>query len=68
MLKSGDSFYALGLFEIANAYLAISGLLVTEVSHETLDELEEQIELTVVHEIAHFFGIEEERLVELGYE
>jgi predicted Zn-dependent protease with MMP-like domain len=35
---------------------------------ETLEELEEQIELTVVHEIAHFFGIEEDRLVELGYE
>ena len=35
---------------------------------ETLEELEEQIELTVVHEIAHFFGIEEERLAELGYE
>jgi len=35
---------------------------------ETLEELEEQIELTVVHEIAHFFGITEERLAELGYE
>jgi predicted Zn-dependent protease with MMP-like domain len=35
---------------------------------ESLDELEEQIEITVVHEIAHFFGISEERLAELGYE
>jgi len=35
---------------------------------ETLEELEEQIEVTVVHEIAHFFGITEERLAELGYE
>lgn len=34
---------------------------------ETLDELEEEIELTVVHEIAHYFGISEERLEELGY-
>jgi predicted Zn-dependent protease with MMP-like domain len=33
----------------------------------TLEELEEQIEITVVHEIAHFIGISEERLVELGY-
>ena len=33
----------------------------------TLDELEEEIELTVVHEIAHYFGISEERLEELGY-
>jgi len=35
---------------------------------ESLEELEEQIEITVVHEIAHFFGISEERLTELGYE
>jgi predicted Zn-dependent protease with MMP-like domain len=35
---------------------------------ETLEELEEEIELTVVHEVAHFFGITEERLAELGYE
>jgi len=33
----------------------------------TTEELEEQIEITVVHEIAHFLGISEERLVELGY-
>ena len=35
---------------------------------ESIEELEKQIELTVVHEIAHFFGISEERLAELGYE
>jgi predicted Zn-dependent protease with MMP-like domain len=35
---------------------------------ESLEDLEEQIEITVVHEIAHFFGISEERLAELGYE
>ena len=34
---------------------------------ETVEELEEQIEITVVHEIAHFLGISEERLAELGY-
>jgi predicted Zn-dependent protease with MMP-like domain len=34
---------------------------------ETIEELEEQIEITVVHEIAHFIGISEERLAELGY-
>jgi predicted Zn-dependent protease with MMP-like domain len=34
---------------------------------ETIEELEEQIEITVVHEIAHFLGISEERLAELGY-
>ena len=34
---------------------------------DTIDELEEEIAITVVHEIAHYFGISEERLVELGY-
>ena len=34
---------------------------------ETLEELEEEIEITVVHEIAHAVGIPEERLEELGY-
>ena len=34
---------------------------------ETIEELEEEIEITVVHEIAHFVGISEERLEEIGY-
>jgi predicted Zn-dependent protease with MMP-like domain len=34
----------------------------------TIEELEEEIEITVVHEIAHFLGMGEERLAELGYE
>lgn len=34
----------------------------------TLEELEEQIEITLVHEIAHFLGMSEEKLAELGYE
>jgi predicted Zn-dependent protease with MMP-like domain len=34
----------------------------------TLEELEQEIEITVVHEIAHFLGIDEDRLAELGYE
>jgi len=35
---------------------------------DTIEEIEKQIEITVVHEIAHFLGISEERLAELGYE
>jgi predicted Zn-dependent protease with MMP-like domain len=31
-------------------------------------ELEEEIRVTVLHELAHYFGIEEDRLRELGYE
>jgi predicted Zn-dependent protease with MMP-like domain len=34
---------------------------------KTVEELEREIELTVVHEIAHYFGFSEERLEELGY-
>lgn len=35
---------------------------------ESKAQLEEQIEITVVHEVAHFLGISEARLAELGYE
>jgi predicted Zn-dependent protease with MMP-like domain len=31
-------------------------------------ELREEIRITVLHELAHYFGIDEDRLVELGYE
>lgn len=34
---------------------------------ETLEEIEREIEITVVHEVAHFLGMDEERLAELGY-
>jgi predicted Zn-dependent protease with MMP-like domain len=34
---------------------------------ETLEELQEEIEVTVVHEVAHYVGMTEERLAELGY-
>jgi len=34
----------------------------------TREELEREIEITVVHEVAHFFGIDDERLAELGYD
>ena len=30
-------------------------------------ELEEQIRITVLHELAHYFGLDEDRLDELGY-
>jgi predicted Zn-dependent protease with MMP-like domain len=33
----------------------------------SVEELEEQIEITLVHEVAHFVGMTEERLAELGY-
>ena len=34
---------------------------------DTEDEVVEEVEITVVHEIAHHFGIDDERLHDLGY-
>jgi len=31
-------------------------------------ELEEEIRITVLHELGHYFGLDEDRLSELGYE
>ena len=31
------------------------------------EELQEEIRITVLHELAHYFGIDEDRLDELGY-
>ncbi|HVN23001.1 MAG TPA: metallopeptidase family protein [Syntrophorhabdales bacterium] len=39
-----------------------------EAACETLEQLEEEIEVTIVHEVAHFVGMSEERLTELGYD
>ncbi len=33
----------------------------------SFEELEEEIAITVVHELAHYLGLSEERLEELGY-
>jgi predicted Zn-dependent protease with MMP-like domain len=35
---------------------------------ETADEVVEEVRVTVVHEIAHHFGIDDERLHELGWD
>ena len=32
-----------------------------------LDELREEIRLTVLHEIAHYFGMDEDEIDDLGY-
>ena len=39
-----------------------------EESFDDPDELAHEIRVTVLHELAHYFGIEEDRLTELGYE
>lgn len=33
----------------------------------TIDELRDEVHTTLVHEIAHFYGIDDERLQELGW-
>ena len=35
---------------------------------DTLDDVIEEVNVTVVHEIAHHFGIDDDRLHELGYD
>jgi predicted Zn-dependent protease with MMP-like domain len=32
------------------------------------NELEDEIRITVLHELAHYFGLDEDRIAELGYE
>ena len=32
------------------------------------DELREEIRITVLHELGHYFGLDEERIAELGYD
>ncbi len=34
---------------------------------DSAEQLEEEVRITVVHEVAHHFGIDDERLHELGY-
>ena len=38
-----------------------------EETFEDPEELEDEIRITVLHELAHYFGIDEDRLDELGY-
>ena len=60
----------LGLFEEQEylpAKIAIYRLPLEE-SFPDAEELEAEIRITVLHELAHYFGIDEDRLAELGYD
>ncbi len=39
-----------------------------EESFSEPEELREEIRITVLHELAHYFGLDEDRIAELGYE
>jgi predicted Zn-dependent protease with MMP-like domain len=39
-----------------------------EESFPDSDELRDEIRITVLHELAHYFGLDEERIANLGYE
>jgi predicted Zn-dependent protease with MMP-like domain len=39
-----------------------------EESFREPDELREEIRITVLHELGHYFGLDENRIAELGYE
>ena len=39
-----------------------------EESFPEADELREEIRVTVLHELGHYFGLDEDRIAELGYD
>ena len=39
-----------------------------EESFEDPEELRQEIRITVLHELAHYFGLDDERIAELGYD
>ena len=39
-----------------------------EESFPDANQLQQEIRITVLHELAHYFGLDEEQLTELGYE
>jgi predicted Zn-dependent protease with MMP-like domain len=60
----------LGLFEEAPympAKVTIYRRPLEEDFGDDPERLEQEIRITVLHELAHYFGIDEERLDELGY-
>jgi len=59
-----------GLFEQAEYLPARIAVYRRPLQEEFGDDpaaLEEEIRITVLHELAHYFGIDEDRLDELGY-
>jgi predicted Zn-dependent protease with MMP-like domain len=55
-----------GAGELPNRIAIYRRPLETDFADE--DELREEIRVTVLHELGHYFGLDEDRLAELGYE
>ncbi len=51
--------------ELPDRITLFYGPLVEDFPHP--DELREEIRATIVHEVAHFFGLEEDEIEDLGY-
>jgi predicted Zn-dependent protease with MMP-like domain len=68
--ESPDDPDVFGLFEEAPylpAKITVYRRPLEEEFGDDAEELERQIRITVLHELAHYFGIDEKRLEELGY-
>jgi predicted Zn-dependent protease with MMP-like domain len=50
------------------ARVTIYRLPLVEEFGDDVELLREEIQITVLHEVAHYFGIDEQRLAELGYD
>jgi predicted Zn-dependent protease with MMP-like domain len=60
-----------GLFEGGGDYMPDKVTiyrLPLEADYPDDEELEQEIRITVLHELGHYFGLDEDRLGELGYE
>ena len=59
-----------GLFDQPEYMPAKISIYQRPLEHDFPDpaELEEQIRITVLHELAHYFGFEEDRIADLGYD
>lgn len=68
--EAPDNPYLLGLFESAPLLprkITIYRRPLERSYGHSPEELERQIRITVLHEVAHYFGFDERRLAELGY-
>ena len=68
--ENADDPDLFGLYEGGDEYLPNKVTIYRRPLEEDFpdpDELEREIRVTVLHELAHYFGLDEERIAELGY-